>query len=138
MRRFQLNSTKRVARKIYVDPALDQWIEGVATTWGVSYSEATNRIMAEHRNVRQELAAPVSMEDAEGAAVPFIHALLAQFREQICQGLDREKEELARVKSNLYLLQTMLDKAAIKLLGDQRYKQWQLQVKEAMQRRGRT
>ena len=136
MKRLRLNSGTRRPRRIHVQPELDQWVEGVATTWGVSYSEAANRLLAEFRKVRQELAAPVSMEPTDGTVAPLIHILLEQFKEQICRGLDNEREEIARVKSNLYLLQLMLDKAAIGLLGDQKYKHWQLQVKEAMGRRG--
>src|SRR5262245_56164261 len=121
---------------IHVQPELDQWIEGVATTWGVSYSEAANRIFAEFRTVRQELAAPVSMELPDGSVAPLIHVLLEQFKEQLCQGMVSVREEVERVKSNLYLLQLMQDRAAIATLGDQQYKHWQLQVKEAMSRRG--
>lgn len=137
MKRLRLNSGTRRQRVVHLRPELDQWVDGVATTWGVSYSEATNRLLAEFRHVRRELAAPVSMEATDGATAPLITLLLEQFQEQICRGMDGEREELARIRSNLYLLQTMLDKAAIKLLGDQHYKQWQLQVKEAMSHRGK-
>lgn len=137
MTRLRFNSGTRRQRAIYVEPDLDQWIEGVATTWGVSYSEAANRLFAEFRKIRQELAAPVSMEPTDSTVAPLIHVLLEQFKEQLCLGMDRVREEVERTKSNLYLLQAMQDKATRATLGDAKYKHWQIEVKEAMSKRNK-
>ena len=63
---------------------------------------------------------------------------MEQFKEQFCRGMDGVREEVERVKSNLYLLQMMQDKATSATLGDQHYQHWQRQVKEAMSRRGKS
>ncbi len=133
MSKLQLRSHVRRSRTIQVDPELDRWVEETATLWGVSYSEACNRIVREQRELRRELGAALEVHNTNGTS-QLIHVLLERFKEELCRGMDRIRDEVEKVKSNLYLLETMSDRA-MALQGAHRHDAWRREVTAAMRQR---
>src|SRR5215471_4108 len=126
MGRLRLQSTTRRQRTVQMAPELDRWVAELATLWAVSCSEAINQLLTEHRELRSELGA---VERAPGES-PVARILLERLKQELCSGMDTLREEVEKVKSNLYLLQEMQDLATARLLSEHQYTEWRMRVKE--------
>ena len=137
MSTFRLRSHTRVPRSVQLEPELDRWIEGMSTLWGCSLSEAMNRLLKEQMQLREQLGGTFATERGEeDGTSQVVHVLLERFKEDICRGMDRLGEEVSKVKSNLYLLQSMHDRHAAIALGGQKYDAWRTSVQELLTKKG--
>src|SRR5215470_4234120 len=110
MGRLRFHAATRRQRTVHLEPEVDRWIEELAITWGVSCSEAMNQLLSEHKGLRSELGA---VAQGQGGS-PVAHVLIERLKQELCHGMDNLREEVERVKSNLYLLQEMQDLATAK------------------------
>jgi len=131
MGRLRLRSDTRRQRTVQMAPEVDRWVEELALTWAVSCSEAINQLLSEHRELRSALGA---VEHAPGGS-HVAPVLMERLKQELCSGMDRLREEVEKVKSNLYLLQEMQDLATARLLSEHQYTEWRMKVKEKMDKR---
>ena len=135
MSRLRLQSNARRQRSVMLLPTMERWIEREAARLGVSFSEALNRLLAAYWQFHQEVHADGGTHDT--TIPPLVPSLLAQLKEPLQEQVQAVREEVEKVKSNLYLLQTMQDRAAAKTLPEPQYEAWREEVKGMIERRKR-
>jgi hypothetical protein len=135
MNTLRLHSHTRRQRSVMLLPAMDQWIEREAARLGVSFSEAMNRLLTSYWQFHQEVNTDGGADD-HGVA-EFTPVLLAHLKEPLLAQMQAVREEVEKVKSNLYLLQTMQDRTTAKMLTDRQYDAWREEVKGVMDKRKR-
>ncbi len=135
MNTLRLHSHTRRQRSVMLLPAMDQWIEREATRLGVSFSEAMNRLLASYWQFHQEVNTDGGPDHPSVAQLS--PALLAHLKEPLLEQVQAVREEIEKVKSNLYLLQTMQDRTTAKTLTGRQYDAWREEVKGVMDKRKR-
>jgi type IV secretion system protein VirB11 len=119
MSKLRWHSDTRRQRTVHVGPTVDRWIEREAVRWGVSYSEAMNRLLASYWQFHQEVTADGSKETS--MTPQLVQATVKDLREHVAERMERLKTEVEKVKSNLDLLHSLQDRAVAKTLTDRQY-----------------
>lgn len=138
MSKFTLNSAKRSQRTVMVAPSTDRWIEREAARWGVSYSEAANRLLQAHHQGQE-----AGERDTDHRALRHLLQILlegceARLTDQVARlqgAVAKVHGEVENIKSNLHLLQILQDRAVAKTLTPRQYDEWREEARGMLAKR---
>src|SRR2546427_1917023 len=102
-----------VAVFVRLPPDLARWLEDEARTRGVSKAKVLCDCLRAHQTLQQQLVESVLLgpQDTQSNGKHLLQALLARFKEEIAQSVDAQTTEVKKLRTQLRLTQTMLDRA---------------------------
>ena len=114
---------RKVLRKPFAEPTVDvffrlppelaRWIDDEARTLRVTKTKFVSDCLRTHQTIQQQLAESVVLGPAEpnGKGPHMVQVLLTRLKEELAQSIDGQTAEVQKLRGQVQLMQTMLDRA---------------------------